>query len=160
MFNCNNFFLVTLPILVVVFIVFRILFKILFNYPISVIFRKFDFVAFLFLLLFDGNIQQFSFYMASEWLHLFHFNLAQKISKMIIILFGFLLIMLSVAFYFICYSTYKKLNRILMDNNRNRLSGVFFLTLQVFFRNFYLGFLNSFLRITNYYTMMTVLIIS
>jgi len=144
----------------VAFILFRLSFNILFNYPISILFRKFDFLAFLILLLFDGNIQQFTFYMTSEWQHLFYKNFAQKTIKIFIALFGWLMIMLSVAFFFMCYSSYKKLNRILMDNNRNRLSGVCFLTLQIFFKNFYLGFLHSFLRIINYRSMLITIVAS
>lgn len=55
--NCQNFFMVALPITFAGFIFFKILFHFLFNLSISLWLRKFNYWPFLILLLFDGNIQ-------------------------------------------------------------------------------------------------------
>ena len=65
--NCHNFFLVAIPSTAIGFFILKGVFKLTFNCRISLLFRKFAFFACLLLMLFDGNIQQFAFYMGSEW---------------------------------------------------------------------------------------------
>jgi len=132
----------------------------MFNHPASKFFRKFDFLAFFFILLFDGNIQQMSFYSAAELRWIFFLTPGQKILKFIIVLFLFFLFLGSVCFYFMCFSSYKKLNRILMDNCSNSLAGIIILTIQIGFRNFYLGIFHYIARFYDYEAMMGSLIVS
>ena len=142
----------------VVFLILKGLFHLTFKHPISLVFRKFDFLAFVFILMFDGNIQQMGFYMASEWQNMFFFNFSQKMVKLFILFFGFVLTMSSVGFYLICFTFYGKINHILMDNNYNTVKGHLLLTAQICFRNFFLGILNSFLRFLDYKQMLLTLI--
>jgi hypothetical protein len=55
--NCQNFFIVALPITLIGYLFARMLFRILFNYSISKWIRTSEFWVLLFLLLLDGNIQ-------------------------------------------------------------------------------------------------------
>jgi hypothetical protein len=55
--NCQNFFVVALPITVIGFLLARMLFRMLFNYSISKWIRTSELWPLLFLLLLDGNIQ-------------------------------------------------------------------------------------------------------
>jgi len=73
MHNCVNFFIVLLPISVVGFVIVRYLFYIIYQFPISRAIRKFGLWGFLIVMLFEGNIQQFSFYLSADWNHLFTF---------------------------------------------------------------------------------------
>ena len=158
--NCQNFFLVSLPLLIVAFVTFRMLFKLTFNYKISKIFRKFDFWGFFFLLVFDGNIQQFAFYLASELNNLFFFSFMDKIMKTFAILFGYCLCLMTVAFFFLTFSFYRKLNHYLMDNNKNNIQSQFLLIAQFGIRNFCYGFFQFFFRYLDYTTGILILIFS
>jgi hypothetical protein len=76
------------------------------------------------------------------------------------IVFGFLLVSISVGGYLIAYSMYRKLNRHLIDNNRNNLKGTAYILLQYGFRNFILGMLHSILRPLPYKSMLLILILT
>ena len=80
--------------------------------------------------------------------------------KTLTILFGFVLIIVSVGFFFMTYFFYKKVNDYLMDNNKNVFQGQLMLTLQFGFRNLYLGMLHSILRPLGYYIAMLIIVTS
>lgn len=158
--NCQNFFIVALPITILVFLGGKCLFRIFFKSIISRLFRRFDFWSLLILLLFDGNVQQFCFYQATDWKNMFFFDISSKMIKLQTIIFGFILIIASSGLYFLSYSFYSKPNMHIMDNNKNNLMGQSCLILQFGLRNGYLGMMNSFLRVFAYRYMLTVLLIS
>lgn len=147
-----------MPLIIIIFIVFRIVFRFLFHYPVSKIFRKFDIWGCLFIILFDGNIQQFAFYSTSEWKNIFFFSFGDKWTKVCIVCFGFILVAVSVGGFLIAFGMYGKLNRHLVDNNRNSLRGVYFLLLQNGLRNFLFGMLHSALRPLPYMAIIVVLL--
>lgn len=134
------------------------MFHLLFNYSISQLFRKFSIWGYLFITLFDGNIQQFTFYAASEWKNIFFFSIDNKFLKTIILFFGFVLVAVSIGGFLVALSWYRKLNKYLMDNNKNHLGGVIFLLLQYGVRSFLFGMLHSVLRPLPYQTMITILL--
>lgn len=134
------------------------MFRLLFQYPISQLLRKFDIWGCLVITLFDGNIQQFAFYTASEWKNTFFFLLGDKCVKIFTIYFGFILVMVSVGGFLMAFAYYGKLNKYLVDNNKNSFAGVFFLLLQYGLRNFVLGVLHSILRPLPYPTMLKFLL--
>jgi len=135
-----------MPITVCGFIFLRFLFYSLFHFKISKLFRKFGLWGFLFIILFDGNIQQFSFYLNSDWKHLFFLQCGHKMLKVIVFLFGFTLIIVSVGGYFITLFLYNKANKYLMDNNMNKVSSASLLIFQNGIRNLLLGFVHYHLR--------------
>ena len=55
--NCQNFVIVGIPITIIGFLLGHLVFRMLFSFRISKFIRKFDFWLFIFLLLFDGNVQ-------------------------------------------------------------------------------------------------------
>lgn len=124
----------------------------------SQLFRKFDFWAFFIVLLLEGNIQQFTFYMAAEWRQVFFFETSQKMLKFLIFAFGFVLSVVSFGSFFFFLSLYRKLNRYLLDNNKNMLLGVSLYLFQNYIRNFILGLLNSYLRYLPYQMMVQLLV--
>jgi hypothetical protein len=152
--NCQNFFVVALPLTLVAFLTFRLLFRLSFHHAVSLWVRKFDLWPFLLLLLFDGNIQEFAFYQATDWKHMFSTSALQKVIKVQIICFGFLLLVVSTALYFLARSFYARLSRHVMDNNRSGIAGMAALTLQTGVKNYCLGVLHSVLREAGYERML------
>ena len=149
-YNCYNFFIFAMPITIITCVLGRFMFNALYQYRISKPFRKFSFWSILILLLFDGNIQQFTFYMVNEWKNSMSFDTSTKVFKIITILFGFMVVVLSIGIYFKSYSYYCRLNRFMMDNNKNYLLGQAALLLQFGIKNIVLGFTNSLLRVWPY----------
>lgn len=135
------------------------MFRLLFNYPISKWILRFNFWTFLFLLLFDGNIQQFSFYQSTDWKNMFFFNFQSKLLKIQTIFFGLCVVLVSTTLYFLSYSIYSIFNRHIMDNNRNSFFGHLTLIFQFGVRNLILGTMNSFLRGMQYKNMLLILVI-
>jgi hypothetical protein len=147
-----------MPITVITFFIGRFIFNLLYRYRISKPFRKFSFWSILILLLFDGNIQQFTFYMVNEWKNTMSFDFKTKIFKILSIIFGFIVIFLSIGIYYKSYSFYCRLNRFMMDNNKNYLFGQTGLMLQFGIKNIVLGFANSLLRVWPYNQMVLLII--
>ena len=130
----------------------------LYRKPISRWIRKSEFWSLLFLLLFEGNVQQFTFYEVNEWKNVFVFSLGSKMIKIHTILFGFVLTLISVCLMFLSYGFYAQLNKHVMDNNKNYLMGHLFFILQFGLRNFIYGILHSILRPFPYYHMLGILL--
>lgn len=155
--SCTNFFLVSAPLTILAFLALSLAFKLLFRFRVSQFLRKFYFVGYLFALLFEGNIQQFSFYLCYEWRLSFFDTFSHKLLKSSVIMFGFVVVCLSSCGYILGYAIYKRLNKYLMDNNKNRVSGIFFLLIQNGLRNLVLGMAHSLLRDANYETLLASL---
>jgi hypothetical protein len=152
--NCQNFFVVALPVTLAAFLVFRLLFRLSFHHAVSLWVRKFDLWPFLLLLLFDGNIQEFAFYQTTDWRNMFSSNVLQKVIKVQILCFGFLLLIVSTGLYFLTHGFYARLSRHVMDNNRSGVDGMAALTLQTGVKNCCLGILHSVLRGLGYERML------
>lgn len=84
--------------------------------------------------------------------------MGNKLLKTIILFFGFVLVAVSIGGFLVALSWYRKLNKYLVDNNKNHLGGVIFLLLQYGARNFLFGMLHSVLRPLPYQTMITILL--
>jgi hypothetical protein len=156
--NCGSFIIIEVPIIFLLVILMKIIFNALRNYSISQIFRKFDFWFYFALIIFEGNVQQFSFYMTSELIVTFAFEWVNKFIKTFIIFFGFCLFLFSVCGYLIGLSFYSKLNRYFTDNNKNILRGNLLLLLQNSMRNLILGVVHSFFRNGNYMVLISILL--
>lgn len=156
--RCTNFFLVSVPLTLCVFLLLRFLFRLLFSHPASKLFRKCDFWGCLLVVLFEGNVQQFAFYTAAEWRSAFFFSFGDRCAKAFAVGFGFVLVAVSVGGLLVAFAHYRRLNRYLVDNNRNSLAGVSFLLLQHGLRNLLFGALHSLLRPLPYRTMIAVLL--
>ena len=62
MLNCSSFFIYSLSLNFIVFLLLRMVFKALKGYSISKVLRNFSLWGFLIIGIFDGNTQQFAFY--------------------------------------------------------------------------------------------------
>lgn len=116
------------------------------RYAISRIFRMFSLWGFIFLLNFDGNIQQFTFYLFAEIKNVLFFSFTHKVIIVTAVLFGFIVLILSFGGYFVGLMMYRRLNRSLTDNNRNSMRGNTELLFQNCMRNFLLGVVHSLVR--------------
>lgn len=99
-------------------------------------------------------MQQFSFYLGFEWQNVFTVSFSTKLLKSSVILFGFVLVFVSICGYFVCYAFYRSFNRYITDNNKNDLSGITLLIVQNGLRNFVLGVTHSILRDAQYETLL------
>jgi hypothetical protein len=158
LFNAINFFAVEVPMVIIAFLLLRVIFTLLFKYPISRFLRKFDLWGYFLIIIFDGNVQQFAFYLTAELRNVFYFSFGDQCLKAAILLFGFLLVTISVGGFIIAYGIYGKLNKYLVDNNRNNLKGNAAIVLQYGLRNILLGILHSILRPLPYKTLLSILI--
>jgi hypothetical protein len=120
--------------------------------------RKFDLWGYFWVLVFEGNIQQFAFFLAAEWGKAATFALWQRGIKIAVFLFGFLLVITAVGGAFFLRAVYGRLNHYLTDNNRNNLRGTVMLMLQSGVRNFVLGVLHSVLRPLPYEIILSLLL--
>jgi len=80
--------------------------------------------------------------------------------KIFSLIFGYSILVVSFAIFFLTYSFYKKLNFYLMDNNINRINGHWLLIVQFGVRNFYYGIFHYFIRYLSYQNGMATLVIS
>ena len=157
--NCCNFILVEVPIILLGFIILKLVFRALSNYSISQLFRIFDFWIYFAIILFDGNVQQFSFYLTPELKTVFAFELINKYVKVFIIFVGYCLFIFTVCGYVIGLSFYKKLNHYFTDNNKNILHGNWILILQNGIRNMMLGLTHSLFGNGDYSILISILLI-
>ena len=95
--NCVNFLLVEMPIVLLAFVLLRLLFRVLSRFAISQALRRFDFWVYFVLIIFEGNVQQFSFYLTAEFRAVFAFAWGNKLVKAFVVLFGFALSIFSVC---------------------------------------------------------------
>jgi hypothetical protein len=156
--NCGNFILLGIPMTLGAFLILHLCFKALSRWRLSLLLRRFDFWGYFLTLVFEGNIQQFTFYLTSEWGHSAVFALWQRCIKTAIFLFGFVMVILAVGGAFILRTIYGRLNRHLADNNRNNLHGSVVILLQSGLRNIILGILHSTLRTLPYEKMLSLLL--
>jgi hypothetical protein len=148
--NSQNFFVVAIPLGFLLFALCRTAFRLLYRYPLSKLFRKFDFWLFLPIVLFEGNIEQFSFFLTRDLVNVFAFSFSQKLIKVAVVFFGFVVVVFSCSVYLLSYIAYRRLNAYFMDNNKNSLIGIGILIFQNGLRNLLLGVLQALLRPLRY----------
>ena len=136
----------------------KIIFKAISRFSISQILRRFDFWIYFAIIIFDGNVQQFSFYLTTELKTVFAFECGNKYVKVIIFFICYCLFIFSVCGYIIGLSFYKRLNRYFTDNNKNILHGNWFLILQTGIRNMMLGVTHSLFRNGQYSVLISSLL--
>ena len=108
--NNVNIIFYSLPFFVILKIIFYSLFRFSYNVKISKIFRKYSMKGIILLMIFDGNIEQFSFYLVGEMNSFFSFSFKQKIGNIFVLLFSFLLVFASTTIYLWFKIIYKKLS--------------------------------------------------
>ena len=98
-FFANNldFFFFELPLALLIYMVLVMVFKLLFNYRLSKYIRKYSFSGMLLFIIYEGNVEQFSFYFFNECRTLFSLNFSHKLANVALIFFFFFLIVFCVG---------------------------------------------------------------
>ena len=87
------------------------------------------------------------------------FRFSQKLIKIGVILFGFVVVLYSSSMYLLSSIVYKRLSFYFNDNNKKSLIGVFCLILQNGFKNMVIGVSQSLLRFNIYLNTIIVLMV-
>lgn len=124
----------------------RLIFRLLFNYRISIFLRAFSFLAYLFPLLLDGNLQYFFFLMFSQSYLGFSINPKDKFLNVAGCLLCFFILWLSMASCFLAYYFSRKLSKYVLDNWRTRVNGLLSYSLSNAARMIIFGAIHSLLR--------------
>lgn len=117
--------LLDLPVTLFIFIVGLILFKLLFRYRISMLFRQYSLLGYVFCVFLDGKIEIMTFYFLSEALLLVSSSFLQKIKVVAIVLAYFLIFTFAVGSMMLFKVIYGKLLKYIYENCRNPLSSSF-----------------------------------
>lgn len=95
--NNIDFFYFEMPVMLVMYLCLCLLFKLLFNYRISLLFRKYSFCGLLLVIFYEGNMEQFSFYFFLEVQQFFSLSGFHKITNVVLVLFFFIAIVFAVG---------------------------------------------------------------
>lgn len=90
----------------------------LFNHKISKFIRKYSFYGILLLVIYEGNVEQFSFYFFTECRNLFSINFKHKLVRIFMLLFFFLLLVFTVGGLVWFKFHYKKLVKYFMEDSK------------------------------------------
>ena len=112
-------------VFVEVFVLYQ-LFKLLFDFKISVFLRKYSLFFCILLFLFEGNVQEFSFYLFSELKYFFSANFYHKIGNVVILLILYVIVMFSVCGLIWCKYHYRKLTKYFVEFYGSSLSNLIF----------------------------------
>jgi hypothetical protein len=108
----------------IIFFIFNSLFRITFSNKLSIVFRKYSFFSLIILMLFEGNIEQFSFCIMDEFLEFFSASFTHKGINVVIIVIFYFIVFFSTAFYLYCWYLHGKKMSYLTDNASLNFSGM------------------------------------
>ena len=119
-FFANNleFFFFELPGIILIYIVLALLFRLIFHYEVSKFIRKYSLYGLILLVIFEGNVEQFSFYFFSECRNLFSINFKHKLMRVFMLLFFWVLLVFTVGGLVWFKFHYKKLLKYFMEDSR------------------------------------------
>lgn len=84
--NLNSSFIYFLPFILASFIVFNLLFQVFYNQPVSLFFRKFSLWGLAFIMIFDGNIEELTFFTFSQFRCFFSRSIYHKFLNVFIVI--------------------------------------------------------------------------
>ena len=116
----------SVPYIIILFIVVNKLFYCLFNYEISQHIRIFSFWGFLLQMGLESNIEFFTFLGFRNFHTMMSFNFTHKVYLSLMIFFMFFVIIFAFGGYFLLYYFYGKLAKYFLDN-LYRIEGAFFM---------------------------------
>jgi hypothetical protein len=102
--NNLDFILYKGPLMIIIFLIFRVIFFASANYKISVLFRSYSFTSYLIVVIFEGNISLFAFLLVNDILSLAFLDIAYSIINSLSILIFFLIFVYIFSFYMIILS--------------------------------------------------------
>ena len=118
-FFANNleFFFYELPLIFLTYTILLLIFRALFNYRISKYVRKYAFYGILLLIIYEGNVEQFTFFFFNECRNLFSLNIQHKLANVFMIYFFFLMLVFSVGGLLFFTFNYRKLVKYFLDDS-------------------------------------------
>ena len=106
-----SFFIYTVPSNLLICFICYWIFKAIYKFKVSILFRRYYFfTGTIIQILFEGNISYFTFCCFNHLGHSFSFSFADKLSLLFTVMFLFIVLMLSISFYFLIGHLYKKLS--------------------------------------------------
>jgi hypothetical protein len=110
-FFANNldYLYFTLPSIIVIYLLLHLLFKVSSQFRISKLFRKYSFLGIFLVIVFEGNVEQFTFYFFQDCQNLFSATAVHKLGNVFMIFFFFATVAFSVGGLLWFRITYKKL---------------------------------------------------
>ena len=106
--NQADFFLYSIPSTIIIFLLLKIAYKITKKYPLKFMFQKFDLFGTFVIMLTEGNIEQFTFYLIGQMLSLFHFNYRNKMINCLMIWLLFIVIFAATCSFVVLMHKYRK----------------------------------------------------
>lgn len=104
----KDFVMFSLPVILFLFLGLHTFFRLLFNYPISKFIRKYYFLGILLLLIFEGNIEEITFYIFAELKSFFTLTFKHKIFNVFILFAFFVVVLMCFDFYLLSKYHYRK----------------------------------------------------
>lgn len=120
MANFLDYFFYELPVMVLIFLLLNLLFRLLFNYRISVNIRRYSLWGALFLVFYEGNMEQFSFYYFLELQNFFSISPLHKGTNIFVIFFFGIAVIFGVGGLIFFKYHYGKLAKYLIDESKGR----------------------------------------
>jgi hypothetical protein len=106
--NNYNILVYSLPLIIMIEVIFFSLFHLTKNHPFSKIFRKYYFFGILLFMFFEGNIEQYCFYFFEEFSLFFSANFTHKLMNIFLLLFFFVTVFMCVGSYIWFKAYYEK----------------------------------------------------
>ena len=138
-----DFFVYSIPIIVLTFIFFHVLFK-----KTSIfknLLKKFAFYGFITVFLFEGNIEYLSYCCFNQLRLSFSFNFLDKVNLILAVLFLLLLMVFCFSIFFLFLWLYKKKSESIMEDSYSNLPSIVVYSLIFNCRYFILGAIQSLL---------------
>lgn len=106
-------------------LIYLLIFHLTRKYRFSVILRKYCFAGILFLLIFEGNLEEFVFYLMAEWRLFFYTTFTHKIANSILLGFGFIAVIYAFGCQLLFLAHYRKRAKFLADGFCSDIWGAF-----------------------------------
>lgn len=94
----------------------------------------------------------------SEWISIFTFAFPQKILKITIIYYGFVLIFASCSVYYLFRWFYKSKAKVLIEDFKNNAAGIFYVTVEFGLKNIFFGSVHFLGRSFPYFALISILL--
>jgi hypothetical protein len=119
--NLNQSLTKVLPFILFLVCILKVLFKIFFHKPISLLFRKFEFWGILLIMMFEGSIENLTFFSLAEFKAFFSACFKHKLLNLSILLLFFLLLFTVIGLLFWAKFHYGQRVKYLLDESQSKL---------------------------------------
>jgi hypothetical protein len=140
-FFINNlqFFCLNIPLVVLTFLALKILFKVFFNNWISLLIREYSFNLFIFVMLMEGNLESFAYFLMYDLRELNSLDYFQKKISVLTVFFSVLFFWYTFLYYFIIKIVEKDNARYFFDNYHTNNYSMALMSSQINVFSYFLG---------------------